>query len=870
MKKSNKMLTLLLTAALIIQMTPLTAMGDAAVSDPNQAEEQENSNDQPPDTPVSAPETETETEKAPETESVPVTDPEDGSESQKPVALAVQSVEWSDATVESFQSVTDGMTVDRNYLVIRFTLTTAPDSVEATVDGVTVEPTVQGSNVSLPVELLNGYHTFAFRFVGGVNTLEHSFSLHVKGVDTSYPELNVEGASGLVLGTTNEILITGQNLHALSEITVDISMSGSLKVEGVDIADGFVGMYSWFRGDLKIVLEVYDASAISGEVLATVRVKAPATVKPEDSLSWTLDSATVTPAPGESLGQTEHFLPTVTIPETKVEVISGYTIEGSDPCAILGMKHILTVKNNLGEPAANVSIYAVNGRKNTLLGQTDENGNFVCNHFTSAGIYQLFAEDENGVSSFYYSLFCYESVGPEDGSPYSILFNGIAANGKTIAWMSNAVATGEDAVLRLSSSEDMADAVLYNGNSSIRFYKDSLVANRVNSVTVSDLTPGAVYYYQVGDGTVWSEVKAFTVKQSSATTTFAVIGDMGQSDPANLDLIMNSMVNSGLAYDFLIQTGNAVTDAQSYESWMNASDKFAAFGEQDVIHALGQSEASNAEMGTFFGAEAPYRHYLYGNVFVCVINYTEDEAALADMLDDMVWDAKNNPAAWQILVMQQAPYSTDADKADSIAARLVPVMAERAGIDLVLSGGEGCYARTESLRNGAVTEQNGVTYVVCGSVGERGTGITADGFAVTNETYNALYLSVTADEHSLRLTVYNVSEDGETDIVDTLIMDEHYICPNGEHIYRFGVMPYYLVCDICNTTTKLLGHVGLLAVNDGFMYAHTDRFVSGWQTYAGKTYYFSPATFFAVNGVQVIDGVTYVFKDYVLVEEEEE
>ncbi len=865
MKNTIKLLTMLLAVIMMIQVAPLSAIGDAANSDtyeqPEQTEtevETETEIETEPAVEVE-PETEAPETEAPETEA-PETETEPEIEGEH-VMLTLESMAWRDGSLtEAFATLTDGMTGTCNNLVLRLALNAAPQSVEAAVDGVTVQVKTEDRFIMLPIELLNGYHTFTVIANGALNTVTAEFGLTVESEDASYPEINVSGATALILGKTDEIIITGSNTASLAEILVNIKMSTGFKVESVDIAKGYVGTYSWFRGDLQLTIEVFDADKIVGDVMAIIRVKAPATMDPNLDPFWKVDSAVVTPAEGETVGKTENFQGTVTIPETEVTLSASYTIEGVNSLAIGGMDYTMMVKNDLGEAVADVAVYVVNGKKNVLLGRTDENGLLSSDYFEGGKTYSVFAEDDNGIASARTSVFFYTAVGPEDGSPYSVLFNGINASGKTITWMSNLLAADELACVRISATEDMADAMLYNGSSNVKVYETGSTVNLVNTVALSDLTPG-VYYYQVGDGSVWSEVKAFTVKAPSTTASFAVIGDMANTDTANLELIANAMAADGVDYDFAIQTGNAITNVADHEAWLKAANGFGAFGELSFIHAYGKNEIT---AGDILGAESGYRFYVYNNVFVGVIDYTEDETALDSMLFDLVWDAKAADYAWRILVINQAPYTTDSEKASSIAAELVPPMVERGSFDLVLSGNECNYARTDSIRDGEASEKNGVTYIVCGSAGEKANAITNGDFVVTNGDFNALYLSVTADEHQLTVTAYNVLADGSVATVDT-VTKTHLVCSEGTHLFRFGVHPEYLICDYCGEKDILTEYVGLIVLNDMLMYVDQKGFQSGWKMHDGKYYYFSNINFQAVNGKVTLGSYTYYFEDNVLV-----
>lgn len=803
MKKTLKLLTLLLALVMMLQMVPLSALSVTA-------------------------------EEAEETEQITPT--------EDTVSLTVNSMEWRDATkAVVLTPLTDGMTIDCNYVLIRLTLNDLPDTAEAKVNGIDVTTKIVKKQVLVYVELINGTHRFDFTVGKGDETLTHSFSVNVAGNDPAYPEIKVDGASAVILGTTNEMVITGKNLEAVGDLLVRISMTPTVKVTAIDIAKGLTGTYSWYRGDLRLNLSVYDASKISGEVLATVYFKTPMDMTADNELSWTVDSIEVAPAEGETIGTTENFIGTATKPETEISAEGGYTVGVKDSYVMSNMEQTVVVKDAEGNPVAGVPVYGKDGDENVLLGETDENGEIVTDFFDDKGSYEIFVQDENGVSSFVENVFCYDSVGSDDGAPYGILVSGIK-DGKVFTWMTNAVASGNVPKVQLATSADMADAVIYTGTATIQYYHSSQAANRVNTVTVTDLAPG-VYYYRVGDGEIWSEPMAFTVKAVEAESgiSFAVTG---HSDMEKLALVAGAMNNSGVNYDFAIQTENTVSDADNYDSWLEAMKIFESFGDMDMIHANVRENG-----GDVLNSDAVYSYYVYGNVYVGIISYTEDEAVLNEVLSDMNWDAKANTYDARILVVKRAPSVTDTAAADSVAAKLIPTYAYRSSMDLVITTDGNGYERTEPLYNNAPTEINGTTFMIVGDSAE----------------VNALYVAVTVNGNGITVTVYNVLEDGTAEVVDTFNKVRE-ICPEGTHLYRLGVCSKGLVCDHCNTVVKIGEYEGLITVNDTYMHILKNGFNCGWIEHNGKTYYISPNTYMAVDGVQKIGSYYYVFEDRVLVE----
>jgi glucan-binding YG repeat protein len=232
----------------------------------------------------------------------------------------------------------------------------------------------------------------------------------------------------------------------------------------------------------------------------------------------------------------------------------------------------------------------------------------------------------------------------------------------------------------------------------------------------------------------------------------------------------------------------------------------------------------------------------------------------------MSMDAKTSGTKWQILSIRESTFTTDAEQVNKILESLLPSAAEKAGIDLVLSAAECNYARTDAVRKGQATEKNGVIYMICGSAAEKNAVENAEGFAVTSDSYNALYVSVSATADALSVRTYNVLADGTVEEIDS-ISRTHFVCGEGTHIYRYGQDPNGdLICEYCDHTRSLDNYVGILAMSDFYMYYVGGGFYRGWVTYGGSTYFFDRSMFVAVDGVQVIDGNTFVFKDFVLVE----
>jgi hypothetical protein len=192
-------------------------------------------------------------------------------------------------------------------------------------------------------------------------------------------------------------------------------------------------------------------------------------------------------------------------------------------------------------------------------------------------------------------------------------------------------------------------------------------------------------------------------------------------------------------------------------------------------------------------------------------------------------------------------------------------LAELAGIDLVISGSDCNYSRTEPLRDGNVDKMGGVIYMNCGSMSVKKPAVNSDGFAVTSDTYNALYVALSVTDKMLSVTVYDVQPDGSTTQIDQYTKDL-FECGEEDHMYRYMLTNSTLVCDYCGYVRPLSGYVGLLGVGSYYLFYDNGNFMKGWRFKGDKAYYLDENTGIAYDGIQEINGYTYVFRDYVLVE----
>ena len=546
----------------------------------------------------------------------------------------------------------------------------------------------------------------------------------------------------------------------------------------------------------------------------------------------------------------------------------------------------IIVKDLEGKPVEGVNIYTDTG---VTVGVTDENGKVFTSMFADEiQQFNIYAE-KDGKLSFILSTQSYNAGGDETGAPTYIKLNATKkpASQQNITWMSSPLASAEKAVVEYATKADYEangeETVFktFEGNSILREMNSAPIytsnyAVRVNSATVTGLKAATEYVYRVGDGVVMSELKTFKTTRNGQAVNFFVIGDTQATDTTNTDEITKNLAASDLDFSFGIQTGDAVDNGGNYTMWANIAKVFSGdfLGNQNMIQVLGNHEyygdATAANSAAYYslpntnddGSAPLYYSVQYGNVYVAVINY----ANLSDYEQAAKWlveDANNSTATWKILTMHQPAYVTNPSGSAAGLKDIVVSAVDEAGIDVVFSGHDHSYARTERVTGGEIDKENGAVYYICGSTGEKSYPIIPNDdyhFAMLDGDYNAIYLTASATDTSLEITTREYTESGEDIIIDTCSIEKDIKCDGTKHdyVHEDGV----LTCSVCGFSIESKNYSGFAkdAATGKNMYFVLGEAKTGWLFIGDDAYYFDENGI-GVTGKKSIDGVTYTFTE---------
>ena len=793
------------------------------------------------------------------------------------------------------EELMDGGTVYGSTFDLRASFSDAPGKYATGVDGSTVRLYVDGVNVTdkavlvagdghidlYKVKLANGTHsvTVSLRDGFGNETSEtRYFTVADSGAENPVRVTSVESMAAVGGYVTLEIRGTSSNVSECDTvIRLDrqysdcaVTFSPNFKA-----ADDYDATKCYDAKNHTVTVEAVRAGGRpikDGNLIATVRVQVPASLTSSSTFLYEVKSGMCYNMDGDLM---TFSAPAVTLPV-------GAAISVSCDPVLTGRDAVLTVTDLEGKPVANATIFK---EDNTQLGTTGEDGTLTSNAFDAAGVITVYAQDTDGRLSMRYRVYTYAPVTFEKTT---FLFNateGVGAT-KNITWLSDPTVTERQFLRwRVQGTENWTAST--PATTELRtFVTGGYNAANVNSVTLGGLVAGTTYEYQVAAGDNWPEkMESFTAGTAGASQKFFVLGDIQAKDTTNISKIFEKLRAGG--YDFGIQTGDAVDAPTNFAELNGVVGLLNAeqLGSADVIHVLGNHEFEgdgNADIaGSVFAlpAHSPGSCWstTYGDVYVAVINYSGNAGDMKTAAEWLVQDAQNSDATWKILTVHQPAYYTNAKGGNAPMTAYIPAAAEAAGIDVVFSGHDHSFARTNPLKAGEIDAEDGVYYYICGSSGEKSYSINSQNvfdyskvFAKATTEFNAVYLSVEATQAKMTINVYDVLADGSEQRLDSLTLKSltGSCAEKGHELADAVCSSGKLICNNCHAAVdpvewKYTGWARDEATGRK-MYFLRGVMQTGWFLVEEDNYCFDENGV-AYDGEQVVDEVPFVFENGLVV-----
>ena len=696
------------------------------------------------------------------------------------------------------------------------------------------------------LELENGEHTVTVSLrdeFGNETTETRTFTVKKAAPAVTVQVKPLEQTA--IIGKTVDLQLLASDT-SVTQATAILTRSNLFPKYEVLFADGYEGTYSYSKLSKKLTVNVTrkaDAQPVAGDngcLMATVRVSIPANLTENAIFSYTVKGGSFLTDSGAyaTYHQSEATLP----------VGAEYTISSHPIIVSESGTGTLTVVNSKGEPAVGVGIYMATD--NSLVGTTDEKGQLTTDAFSkAAGTYTVYAKDEAGLLSFQYNVGVYDVA--EKTLPYNVRFNAPKneATEKNISWISNPAVEGQQSIrYAVSGTENWVTAEA--DTTQMNFTQGGYITANFNNILLTGLSAGTTYDYQVGCGDLWTDKATFATSDGEKDhADFFVLGDIQAEDLTNITAIRDTLKDRH--WNFGLQTGDAVDNPYAYKGWDDYTGLFngETMGSTNMVQVLGNHELQGEalESKTMFGLDASYGgscySRTYGNVYLAVINYTGNAAQLRSALEWLKTDIQSSNADWKILTMHQPPYYTNEAGGNAEINALVPKVVDELGIDVVFSGHDHSFARTNLLRGDEIDEDNGTVYYICGSSGEKSYNISTQDrfdyekiFAQATTDFSAIYLTAHADRDSLTINVYDIAKSAPIDTI-TLKSD----CAKFGHKCQLDTTTKKAVCTVCGRTDETL--TGDIMDAEGNAYYMLGGVLqTGWVTVGEEIRYYNPET----------------------------
>lgn len=247
-----------------------------------------------------------------------------------------------------------------------------------------------------------------------------------------------------------------------------------------------------------------------------------------------------------------------------------------------------------------------------------------------------------------------------------------------------------------------------------------------HSMKITGLEAGCTYFFRVGDSEKgwWSETASITTDGSSDSVSFIHISDTAGDTKADFE-VANKLIAAAASSqlysdaDFILHTGNYVNDTSDLNKWQLFLDGSASkFMSTYVVPVAGSSDTVDTIKNNFAVSSllakpeqsGVYYSFDYGNAHIVVLdsNDVKNNGELSDAQTKWLQnDMRTCTAQWKIFAIYSPVYTngeSSQNKNYSAYMSQISSLADTYNVDLVLTGNDGVYYRTDGMYGNAVTD----------------------------------------------------------------------------------------------------------------------------------------------------------------------
>ena len=311
-----------------------------------------------------------------------------------------------------------------------------------------------------------------------------------------------------------------------------------------------------------------------------------------------------------------------------------------------------------------------------------------------------------------------------------LTWTGDPARSQTVTWRTEEGVSGAFAEIAVAEDGPLFVAKSRRVEAASEAFESDLGDARYHTAVFENLQPDTLYAYRVGDGEIFSEWHQFrTASGEAAPLEFLYVGD-AQNDIFSL---WSRLIREGFAQapqaDFIIHAGDLINRANRDAEW---GEWFLAAGwifgrlpsvpapgnhEYEKNDATGDRTLSRHWRPQFAlpengpkGLEETCYYFDIQGVRVVALNSNERQPEQAEWLDALL---ANNPNRWTVVTHHHPIFSAARDRDNPELRALWQPIYDKHKVDIVLTGHDHTYARS-NLQTGAnvQTGKAGTVYVV--------------------------------------------------------------------------------------------------------------------------------------------------------------
>lgn len=272
--------------------------------------------------------------------------------------------------------------------------------------------------------------------------------------------------------------------------------------------------------------------------------------------------------------------------------------------------------------------------------------------------------------------------------------------------------------IRYATIHKKADTIFYGNGVELTESIDTNYGTE-KEVTLRGLEPGTTYRYRIGPkGNTYDFC---TAPNKNVPFSFVVYGDYASVGNKKTKLQLYQAIKKEHPA-FLLFTGDLVSKGNNPYSWKN--EFFGIIGSISpyvpLMPAPGNHDGKGPLFKKYFRYPISKRWYsfIYANAIFIALDTQSNYLPGSPQYEFLIKTLQESRAVWKFVYLHKPPYSTNRKHRSDLKVRkaLCPIF-EKYSVDIVFSGHNHCYERTQPILQNLVDLDNGVAYITTGGGG---------------------------------------------------------------------------------------------------------------------------------------------------------